>query len=108
MRQRALWSKRGGVPGIPDLFLAKPMGEYHGLYIEMKSVDHKPKKAVAQDWHLNIAHAPNGKPTTSYGVSSTQSEVMNTLSRNGYKCIVCFGYDDTIKTITNYLMEKAQ
>lgn len=64
--------------GIPDLFLAVPVGRAGGLYIEMK-------------------RAVGGK------VSPEQRAVMNYLMKAGYVVAVCRSLDEARETITRYL-----
>jgi hypothetical protein len=66
----------GVVSGIPDLFIPTPMGEYHGLYIEMKYGYNKPSEA--------------------------QKKIMAYLTNKGYFCAVCWSLDEFMKTINNY------
>lgn len=74
--------KRQGVKsGVPDVHLALPRGNYHGLYIEMKV----------------------GKNKT----SKNQDEWIERLSKAGYCCAVCYGFEQAQKTIINYLALKA-
>ena len=71
--------KREGVrAGVPDLFLAVPRGECHGLFIEMK----KPK---------------GGR------VSDSQKTMMNILDYMHYKCIVCAGWEAAKSAIIEYI-----
>ncbi len=63
--------------GIPDLVLAKPMGRYAGLYVEMKYGDN----------------------TT----SAEQDEVMFYLRSVNYRCEVCYTGEAAIQTIRSYL-----
>lgn len=67
----------GVLAGVADLFLMKPIGKYHGLFIEMK--------------------AAKGK------VSDQQAYFIEQANLNGYKAIVCFGFDEAHVAITNYL-----
>ena len=70
--------KRSGVrPGIPDLFLASPRGQFHGMFIEMK--------------------AENGK------IAPEQHVAIDTIERQGYRCIVAFDHGEAIVKITKYL-----
>jgi hypothetical protein len=64
--------------GIPDLFLAVPRGNFHGLFIEMK----KPRGGV---------------------VSENQKACMEMLSANGYCVTVCHGFIEAKTAITAYL-----
>lgn len=72
--------KEGVRAGVPDLFLAVPKGENHGLFIEMK----KPK---------------GGR------VSDSQKTCITLLSEVGYKAVVCNGCDAAIKEIMGYLRQ---
>lgn len=75
--------KRQGVKaGVPDLFLPVAKGTYHGLFIEMK-------------W---------GKNT----VTDKQDEWLHDLTVQGYKAAVCYGADEAIEIITNYLTNGGQ
>ncbi|KGA43200.1 hypothetical protein KU75_00330 [Pectobacterium odoriferum] len=71
-------AKRLGLrTGVPDLFLALPRGGYAGLWIEMK--------------------ARGGK-------LSVQQEVwLNRLEDVGYRAVCCFGIDQAVENIANYL-----
>jgi hypothetical protein len=75
--------KLGGVKsGVSDIFLPRPMGDYHGLYIEMKrrKVDGRSVVSRAQvDFHI-------------------------AMMGEGYACAVCYGCDEAIKEIKEYLM----
>lgn len=73
--------KREGVrPGIPDLFLSIATQTYSGLYIELKYGKNK--------------------------LTKNQSEYMERFSGVGYRCIVCYDWEDAFKTIENYLRSK--
>lgn len=65
--------------GIPDLFLAVPRGDFHGLFIEMK----KPQGGV---------------------VSDNQKACMEMLSNNDYCVTVCHGFIDAQEAIKGYLL----
>ena len=66
--------------GVPDLFLPVPSGPYHGMYIELKWQDNKPKPS--------------------------QVEWLRRLRRRGYKCVVVWdNVQDVIAAIHSYLEE---
>ena len=70
--------KRQGVrPGVPDLVFPVAKRGYHGLYIELKVGRNKP--------------------------TEKQIEWIDTLNANGYKAVVCVGYDDAKSTIDWYM-----
>ena len=72
--------KRQGVrSGVPDLFLPSAHGIYHGLFIEMK--------------------AQGGR------VSDHQREWIKDLNAQGYRAVVCYGFDEARKAIEEYLDE---
>lgn len=77
--------KQGMVSGIPDLFL--PISEpldgrikypHHGLFIELK-------------------RKSGGK------VSAEQMIMLDALNSQGFLAVVCYGADEAIETIKNYL-----
>ena len=71
--------KREGVrSGVPDLLLAYPCGNYHGLFIELKRRD-------------------GGK------VSPTQTEWISRLNQAGYLAMVAYGAKEAVKVILYYL-----
>lgn len=73
--------KRQGVKaGVPDLCLPVARQNYHGLYIEMKWG--KNKTTENQKWWLQA------------------------LQSQGYKTAVCYGADEAIKVIRDYLGSK--
>lgn len=67
----------GVMPGIPDLQLAIPRNGYHGLFIEMKSM-----KGV---------------------VSKLQKAWITALNAQGYKAVICRGFEEGKATIKDYL-----
>lgn len=71
------FKKMGVKAGVPDLQLLIPNGLIHGLWIELK--------------------AKNGR------VQPNQKLFMQRLEGQGYMCKVCFGADEAIKEIKQYL-----
>ena len=70
--------KAAGVkPGVPDIALDVPRGRHHGLRIELKYGKNKP--------------TPN------------QQEWLDHLNASGYRAVVCYGADEAIDEIKNYL-----
>ena len=69
--------RQGVKPGVPDIFLPAPRGSYHGLWIEMKVGKNKP---------------------TAY-----QNTYIDYLNGSGYRAVVCYGADEAIIVITEYL-----
>lgn len=79
-RQRAIQAKRleaeGLLKGASDLCIAVPIGEYHGMYIEMKS--------------------------ESGTVSSEQKAFLERRKALGYYACVCYSGDDFEKEVRSY------
>lgn len=70
--------KRQGVKaGVPDLVLPVARCGYHGLYIELK--------------------APGGS------VQKSQKEFIKRLGQQGYLAVICYGWQDTVQLIGDYL-----
>ncbi|MEF2799686.1 MAG: VRR-NUC domain-containing protein [Christensenellales bacterium] len=70
--------KAAGVKaGVPDICLPLPCKRYAGLYIELKAGKNKPQ--------------PN------------QLRWLDALNRNGYLAVVCYGCEEAIKTIVDYI-----
>lgn len=69
--------KQGVRAGIPDLMLPVAKQGYHGLFIEMKVGYNKP--------------------------TENQEKWMELLSNNGYLVKTCWGADEAINLITNYM-----
>ena len=67
----------GVVAGVPDLHLPVPKGIYHGLYIEMKHGDGR-----------------LGKP---------QREFLSAAAGYGYYAVCCYGAEEAISTIREYV-----
>lgn len=70
----------GVTAGVPDLFICVPRGDFHGLFIEMKT--------------------PTGK------LSAAQKQVAVQIEREGYKFAVCRSFDEFRQIVTDY-MKKA-
>ena len=76
--QGALLKATGTSPGVPDLMLPTPRGKHHGLFVEMKRTKGGRISAEQKDW---IAY----------------------LQANGYRAIVCHGFEEAKKEIECYL-----
>ena len=68
--------------GVPDICLPVPSGGYHGLYIELK--------------------VHGGR------VSKEQKQWLSDLSAEGYKALICYGFDEAKDTILGYLQNKKE
>ena len=70
-----------------DLFIAEPRGQYHGMFIELKSkTPFKKDGTLKKDAHLE-----------------SQAQTMANLTTRGYYCIHAWNVDDAIKEIRWYL-----
>jgi hypothetical protein len=69
--------------GIPDLYLFVPRGNYHGLFIELKSLC----------------------PSHRRKASSCQEDFAKLLMLNGYRWTTCHGFENAIADIGNYLQQ---
>lgn len=69
---------QGVKPGVPDLCLPVARGGYHGLYIELK-------------------RRKGGK------ISPVQTAWLDALREQGYKAVVCWGWEDGKNVIEEYL-----
>ena len=66
--------------GVPDTCLPVPKGEYHGLYIELKRLKDSKTSPEQKQWQKD-------------------------LTEQGYKAIICKGWQSAAKEIMNYLKE---
>lgn len=69
--------QQGVKPGVPDLFLAAPSGQYHGLFIEMK--------------------------TDTGRASEVQKYWIEQLNAAGYFAEVCHGWESAVRVLEWYL-----
>lgn len=67
----------GVLRGVPDLSIPEARNGYHGLYIEMKAGKNKP--------------------------TDEQKNVMQRLCEAGYKCEVCYSFDEFRQIVNDYL-----
>ena len=77
IRVAARLKAEGVRPGVPDLMLPVPRGEYHGLFIEMKA---KPNK-----------------------LTELQEAECAALEASGYCVRVCFSSAEAIQSIEHYI-----
>jgi len=80
MKQAIKMKATGYVKGVPDLQIFEPMGNYHGLLIEIKDI-----KGV---------------------VSKEQKQWIKELNERGYYATYCKGFESTIKVIDDYFKGK--
>ena len=79
MTTAAMLKAEGVKAGYPDILLDVARGQYHGLRIELKRADRSNHATDAQrDWLARLAF-------------------------EGYRTAVCYGADEAIKVITDYL-----
>ena len=77
--ERAKLAAEGVKPGVPDLHLPVARGKWHGLWIEMKAKDGTPSREQLR-WIAMLAAQDN-------------------------KAVVCYGADQAIREIVEYMME---
>lgn len=77
-----------GGKGWPDLFIAQPIGEYHGLFIEVK-------KEGTILWKVK------GGPATDH--IGDQIDMLNRLAEQGYYALFGIGFDHCRELIDSYL-----
>jgi hypothetical protein len=69
--------KRMGLrSGVPDLFIPRSRGGYHGLFVEMKVGSNNP--------------------------TERQKEWIRLLNQEGYACAVCYSFEEAIEVIGSY------
>ena len=73
----AMLKREGVKPGVPDMLLPLPAGDFHGLFIELKTAKARP--------------------------SSEQREWLMRLCNRGYAAVLCRGLDEAIDTISRYV-----
>jgi len=78
MSEAVKFKREGVSAGVPDLCIPKAKKPYHGLYIELKR-------------------------TSKARVSKSQKEWIDYLNLEGYKAVVCYGFDETVEVIEKYL-----
>lgn len=75
--------------GYPDLFIAEPRGEYHGVYIELKKAGtriFKKDGTLVADQHIR-----------------EQFDLLEKLRRKGYVAEFACGFDEAKEIIDRYL-----
>jgi len=84
-----MFKAEGLKSGVPDLMIPIANKYYHGLFIEMKR---------------RAKRLKNGKKSTSHTkVRPEQEKWLNDLSERGYCVNVCYGADEAIEVIENYM-----
>lgn len=76
--------------GYPDLFIAKPRGEYHGMFLELKKDGTRLTKRNG-DWASEHIQE--------------QWLMLNDLRACGYRAEFAIGYDDAVRQIKAYLAQ---
>lgn len=79
-QQGARLKRQGVRSGFPDNFFPYPRGKYHGLFIELKRAD-KSKSHVQK----------------------SQKEWQKLLRSQGYACEICYGADEAIQCLNEYI-----
>lgn len=71
---------QGLLPGASDIFIAKPSGHYHGMFLEMKR---------------NSACKPR--------ITQNQIDFIENMASKGYFSVIAYGCDDAIRLLKLYL-----
>jgi len=81
IREAVSLKAQGVKAGVPDIFIAIPVGLYNGMFIELKRI---------KNWSLSVK----------------QSKWIERLKEVGYKCVVANGFDRATEMIKEYLENK--
>lgn len=79
--------RQGQRPGVPDVCIPAPRGPYHGLYLEFKRMPYLDAK---------------GRTVKEYP-SPEQRVYRRWLTVLGYLVVTCYGKDDAILVLKNYI-----
>lgn len=90
---RMKFKAEGLKAGVPDLMIPVANKYYHGLFIEMKQ---RPKTLKS-----------GKKSYAGIKVSQQQEEWINKLKEQGYDAKVCYGADEAIEVIEEYMENRA-
>lgn len=82
-KQAIILKEEGLKSGVPDLCLPVAKHNYHGLYIEMKRMPNRGRKG--------------GAPT------EEQAWWKDQLTKQGYLSVICWGAEDAIRILSEYL-----
>ena len=82
IREAARLKRQGVKSGVSDIFLPSAKGGFHGMFIELKRRKLDGPSKVA----------PN------------QRAFLAVMKAHGYKTVVCYGADEAIAAIQDYLM----
>lgn len=83
-------AQNGGLSGYPDLFVAEPIGPYHGLFIELKKEGVRIKKKNGEWANDHI---------------DKQAEMLERLRFRGYRAEFAVGFDEARKLLESYMMQ---
>lgn len=75
--------------GYPDLAVYEPKGSYHGLFIEIKTLQNSPFKkdgSLKSDKHV-----------------IEQAHIIEKLKKRGYYARFCVGFDEAKRCIDDYM-----
>ena len=72
--------KAGVTAGVPDVYCAISRGEFHGLFIEFKAGKNK--------------------------LTDAQKMMFDKFSSAGYRCEVCYSFEDAVKVFADYVEGK--
>lgn len=73
----------------PDLFIAQPVGKYHGMFVELKAEG-------------TPVYLKNGQITKNPHIRE-QLAMLEELDSLGYRAIIAVGFEQAIKQIKQYL-----
>lgn len=95
---------QGGMRSWPDLQLAKPVGQYHGLFVELKKDgvkllrDKDARKILADDYKLRLAGDWWDLHT------EEQAHMLERLREDGYAATFAVGLDDFMQVVDTYML----
>jgi hypothetical protein len=78
-------------PGFPDLFICEPRGQYHGLFMEIKS-------------NFDSLFTKTGKMRGEKHIRE-QADMLADLASRGYKAVFGCGFDHSCELIRRYFLE---